>query len=49
MVRIWKGPMKWLGNFAMVAGILGVATHYIRFGPKEVEEEPEDSKTGSRK
>jgi hypothetical protein len=33
-VRIWKGPLKWLGNFAMIGGVLGVAGHYLRFGPK---------------
>ncbi len=49
MVRIWKGPLKWLGDFAMVAGIVGVAAHYMRFGPKEVEEKPEDSKPGGQK
>ncbi len=26
MVRLWKGPLKWLGNLAMVGGILGVAS-----------------------
>jgi hypothetical protein len=41
MVRIWKGPLKWIGNLAMAAGIIGVVTHYIRFGPKEVEPENE--------
>lgn len=25
LVRIWKGPMKWIGNLAMVGGVLGVA------------------------
>ena len=34
LVRIWKGPLKWLGNLAMTAGVLGVAAHYLRFGPK---------------
>ena len=34
LVRIWKGPLKWLGNLAMVGGIVGVAIHYLRFGPK---------------
>jgi formate dehydrogenase iron-sulfur subunit len=33
-VRIWKGPLKWLGNLAMLGGVLGVAVHYLRFGPK---------------
>jgi formate dehydrogenase beta subunit len=40
MVRLWKGPLKWLGDFGIVAGIIGVAVHYMRFGPKEVEPEP---------
>jgi hypothetical protein len=40
LVRIWKGPLKWLGNLAMVGGVLGVALHYVRFGPKKVEKEP---------
>jgi formate dehydrogenase beta subunit len=43
MVRIWKGPLKWIGDFGMVAGIIGVAVHYMRFGPK-AEAEPEESK-----
>ena len=34
-VRIWKGPLKWLGNAAMMGGILGAAFHYLRFGPKK--------------
>jgi formate dehydrogenase iron-sulfur subunit len=40
MVRLWKGPLKWVGSLAMAAGIAGVAAHYLRFGPKEVEPEP---------
>jgi hypothetical protein len=36
LVRIWKGPLKWLGNLAMAGGVLGVAIHYLRYGPKEV-------------
>ena len=46
MVRIWKGPLKWLGNLAMAVGIIGVATHYVRYGPKKVEE---DEKKGEPK
>jgi len=42
LVRIWKGPLKWLGNLAMAAGILGVAAHYIRFGPKGEGEDPKE-------
>jgi formate dehydrogenase iron-sulfur subunit len=45
MVRMWKGPLKWLGGLAMTAGILGVAAHYLRFGPK-VAEDKEAKKEG---
>jgi hypothetical protein len=38
VVRIWKGPAKWIGNLAMLGGILGVTMHYLRYGPKEVQE-----------
>ena len=34
-VRLWKGPLKWIGNLAMVGGILGVLVHYVRFGRKD--------------
>jgi formate dehydrogenase beta subunit len=34
-VRFWKGPLKWIGNLAMVGGLLGVFVHYIRFGRKD--------------
>src|SRR5579872_2843715 len=40
MVRLWKGPLKWLGDIAMTAGVVGLVLHYVRFGPKRVEEEP---------
>jgi formate dehydrogenase iron-sulfur subunit len=35
-VKLWKHPLKWLGNLAMVGGLLGLAVHYLRFGPKIV-------------
>jgi formate dehydrogenase iron-sulfur subunit len=43
VARVWKGPAKWLGNLAILGGILGVTLHYLRFGPKQVEgyKEPE--------
>src|SRR4051795_6491076 len=44
LVRIWKGPLKWLGNFAMVAGIVTAAAHFVRFGPKKPEEKVETEK-----
>ena len=34
-VRLWKGPLKWLGNLAMIGGLIGVTLHYLRFGPKK--------------
>jgi len=35
-VRLWKHPLKWLGNIAMIGGLIGVTMHYLRFGPKQV-------------
>jgi formate dehydrogenase iron-sulfur subunit len=40
-VKMWKGPLKWLGGIGMAAGVLGVFMHYIRFGPKEVDKQEE--------
>lgn len=39
-VEVWKGPLKWIGNLAIVGGIIGTFIHYLRFGPKHV---PEDA------
>ena len=33
-VKLWKHPLKWLGNVAMVGGLIGLFVHYIRFGPE---------------
>ena len=33
-VRLWKGPLKWLGNAAIFAGLLGAAIHFVKFGRK---------------
>ena len=38
-VRLWKGPLKWLGNIAMIGGLIGVTLHYLRFGPKRVKDD----------
>jgi formate dehydrogenase beta subunit len=35
MVRLWKGPLKVLGNLAMMGGIVAAAAHFIRFGRKQ--------------
>ncbi len=37
LVQLWKGPLKWLGGLSMMFGVMGVAIHYLRFGPKEAE------------
>jgi formate dehydrogenase beta subunit len=42
VVQLWKKPVKWLGNFALLGGVLGVVIHYMRFGPKRVEEHREE-------
>jgi hypothetical protein len=36
LVRLWKGPLKWLGNLAMIGGVLGVFAHFVRFGRKNL-------------
>ena len=33
-VKLWKGPLKWLGNAAIFAGLLGAAVHFVKFGRK---------------
>lgn len=38
-VELWKA-LKWVGNFAILGGIIGTFVHYLRFGPKQV---PEDA------
>jgi len=45
-VKFWKSPLKWLGNLAIFGGIIGVTLHYLRFGPKTVEDE--DQSKGAR-
>ena len=46
VVRLWKGPAKWLGNLAMLGGIAAVALHYLRFGPKRLNESEGEGKGG---
>ena len=45
-VRLWKTPLKWLGNLAMIGGIIGTALHYLRFGPKRVDDGAAAHKAG---
>ncbi|HEV3316624.1 MAG TPA: formate dehydrogenase subunit beta [Candidatus Angelobacter sp.] len=37
MVRLWKGPLKWLGGMGMIFGVLGVFMHRVKYGPKHVD------------
>src|ERR1035441_3731951 len=46
LVRIWKGPLKWVGNLAMAAGVLGVALHYLKLGPKQIEPTHAEKESG---
>src|SRR5215471_16992293 len=38
-VKMWKGPLKWLGGIGIAAGVLGVFMHRVRYGVKNVEGE----------
>jgi Trk-type K+ transport system membrane component len=40
-VKLWKGPLKWLGGVGVIAGVFGVFMHYVRYGPKEVDKQEE--------
>jgi formate dehydrogenase iron-sulfur subunit len=40
-VKMWKGPLKWLGGLGVAAGVFGVFMHYVRYGPKEVDKHEE--------
>jgi formate dehydrogenase beta subunit len=35
-VELWKQPLKWIGNLAIIGGIIGTFVHYLRYGPKHV-------------
>jgi formate dehydrogenase iron-sulfur subunit len=35
-VRMWKGPLKWVGNLAIVGGVLASVLHFVRFGRKDL-------------
>jgi formate dehydrogenase beta subunit len=36
-VRIWKGPLKWFGNLAMLGGLAVAAVHFVKYGRKSHE------------
>jgi len=37
-VKLWKHPLKWIGNIAIIGGIVGTFMHYLRYGPKIIPE-----------
>jgi formate dehydrogenase beta subunit len=37
-VRLWKGPLKAIGNLAIVGGLFAAAVHFVRFGRKQHDE-----------
>ena len=45
-VRLWKAPLKWLGNFGMIAGVAIATLHYLRYGPKHVSEPGKEKGAG---
>jgi len=45
-VKFWKHPLKWLGNLALIGGLVGLFAHYLRFGPKVHDELDVASKEG---
>jgi len=47
-VKLWKHPLKWLGNLAMAGGLVGLCVHYLRYGPKTVEPDQEIPKQGEQ-
>jgi formate dehydrogenase iron-sulfur subunit len=40
-VRLWKGPLKWVGGLGMALGVVGVFFHHLRYGAKEIDKEEE--------
>ncbi len=40
-VKMWKGPLKWLGGIAMGLGVAALFGHYVRYGPKPVHDDGE--------
>jgi len=45
-VQLWKSPLKWLGNLAIIGGVIGTFVHYLRFGPKELKGDTQAAKGG---
>jgi Formate dehydrogenase N, transmembrane len=47
-VQLWKHPLKWIGNFGIIAGAIGIFAHYLRFGPKIVKEDEKGGTPGGK-
>ncbi len=47
-VKLWKQPLKWLGNLAMIGGLLGLFGHYLRYGPKDRNEDENTPPKGEK-
>ena len=48
MVRLWKGPLKWVGGFGVFLGLAALFGHYVRYGPKTIGEKTEQGKESNR-
>ena len=48
-VKLWKTPLKWLGNAAIIGGAVGIFLHYLRFGPKIVSEDEKAPHEGAKR
>jgi len=48
-VKLWKQPLKWLGNLAMIGGLLGLFGHYLRYGPKDRDEDESTPNEGGKR
>jgi formate dehydrogenase beta subunit len=47
-VRLWKGPLKWFGNAAMLGGLAAAVVHFVRFGQKAHAEPPPPAERETR-
>jgi formate dehydrogenase beta subunit len=47
-VKLWKHPLKWIGNFGIIAGAVGIFIHYLRYGPKVVKEDEQGGTPGGK-
>ncbi|HEX3094379.1 MAG TPA: formate dehydrogenase N subunit beta transmembrane domain-containing protein, partial [Candidatus Angelobacter sp.] len=43
-VKLWKGPLKWIGGLGMIAGLAALFGHYVRYGPKPLHDEGDEGR-----